>query len=50
MNNFSKLHVISIAFMQNYIKDSQRTRKIKEQYLLGEITLEDAIRKAKGDE
>lgn len=50
MNNFNKLHTISIAFMQNAIKDNQTTRQIKERYLMGEITLEEAIALAKGDE
>lgn len=50
MNNFNKLHTISIAFMQNYIPDNQRTRNVKEEYLKGEITLEEAIAKAKGEE
>lgn len=50
MNNFNKLHTISIAFMQNFIKDNQTTRQIKERYLLGEITLEQAVALAKGDD
>lgn len=50
MNNFDKLHTISIAFMQNAIKDNQRTRQVKEEYLLGHITIEEAIALAKGDE
>lgn len=49
-NAFEKLREISIAYMQNYIKENQRTRNIKEEFLTGYITLEEAITKAKGEE
>lgn len=50
MNNFNKLHTITLAFMQNFVADNQKTRKIKERYIAGEITLEEAIALAKGDD
>jgi len=50
MNNFNKLHTITLAFMQNYVVDNQYTRKIKQRYIDGEITLEEAVALAKGDD
>lgn len=49
-NAFEKLREIKLAYLHNMIPDNQRTRNIKEEFLTGCITLEEAITKAKGDE